>query len=104
MTVAYFAGRSHIEAIEHAAQVALRRQRVCYVGLVRANPWTGPGEPVRYARWVACDLPSWGVWRDQVLGLRSVQPSEARELVARCQELRAKRWDRRRKQTGVCHG
>lgn len=95
MTVSYFAGRTHLEAVEHAARLAIKRNAVCYVGLVRANPWTGPGEPVRYARWVARDLPSWGVWRDRVISLRSIQPSEAPALLMRVRILRLRRERRR---------
>lgn len=95
MTVSYFAGRTHLDAIEHAARLATRHNKTAYVGLVRANPWTGPGEPVRYARWVTCELPSWMVWRDRVLHLRAVQPCEAVDLTRRVRELRAKREARR---------
>lgn len=98
MTLSYFAGRSHIEAMEHAAQVALRRRVVCYVGLVRASPWVGPDEPVRYARFVTCDLACWQINKSRVVHVRSVQPSEALALLTRCETLRNKRWDRRRKQ------
>lgn len=104
MTLSYFSGRTHLDAIQHAARLAIKRNAVCYVGLVRANPWTGPDEPVRYARWVTCDLPSWSVWRDRVIHLRSVQPSEARGLLARIhslhmrRELRRNRRDRERNQ------
>ena len=95
MTVSYFADRTHLDAVEHAARLAIRQNKTAYVGLVRANPWIGPGEPVRYARWVTCDLPSWEVWRDRVVHLRSVQPCEAEDLIRRVWRLRAKREARR---------
>lgn len=95
MTLSYFSGRTHLDAVQHAARLAIKHKSVCYVGLVRANPWTGPDEPVRYARWVACDLPSWGVWRDRVISLRSIQPSEGPGLLMRVRILRLRRERRR---------
>ncbi|TXH57932.1 MAG: hypothetical protein E6Q97_03605 [Desulfurellales bacterium] len=103
MTVSYFSGRTHLEAAEHAARIALKRNAPAYVGTVKANPWVGPDEPVRYARWVTTMLPSWEAWRGRVVHLACIRPDEARGLLDRIARLRAvremrrNRWDRGRK-------
>lgn len=102
MTVSYFSGRTHLEAVEHAARIALKRGEPAYVGTVKANPWVGPDEPVRYARWVTADLPSWNTWRDRVVHLACIRPDEAQDMLAQVAKLRAarekrrNRWDRGR--------
>lgn len=95
MTISYFAGRSHLEAFEHAARLAKRRRVAAYVGTVQASPWCPPDEPLRYARWVAYDLSRLAT-RSRVVHLACVNPGEADAVLARVQELRAKRDGRRR--------
>lgn len=95
MTVSYFSGRTHLEAVEHACRVALKRNAPAYVGTVKANPWVGPGEPVRYARWVTADLPRWSTYRDRVVHLACIRPDEAQDTLLQVAKLRAARERRR---------
>lgn len=94
MTISYFAGRGHLDAFEHAARLAKRRRVAAYVGTVQASPWCAPGEPLRYARWVACDLSRLAT-RSRVVHLACVNPGEADAVLARVHDLRAKRDIRR---------
>jgi hypothetical protein len=100
VTVSYFSGRTHLEAVEHAARIALKQGEPAYVGTVKANPWVGPDEPVRYARWVTTMMPSWATWRDRVVHLACIRPEEAQDVLTKVSKLRTARerrrmrWDR----------